>query len=146
MDYWRHTTACFGVAITSSIIGLYTGKLNLLELRYFWIGVLPYSLIITCDLDSEESIVRKLWGPFKIIWHPFVTAGHREILHNPVWSPFILISFLWVPLTGYGVDVSRMSIIGAILMLWTHIATDIVYSGYRELVPNWLEKKIKKVF
>ena len=146
MNYWNHVKACLAVAIFSSIGGYQTGYLNFQGLQNFWIGIIPYTFLITSDLDSQESIVRKLWGPFGRIWEPFSKAGHREILHDYAWGPFILISFLWVPLTVYGYRVSIESIIGAVLMLWTHIITDKVYSGYRAIVPDWIERKLRQVF
>lgn len=146
MNYWKHVYACLFVALLSSMWGFSTGYLSFQGLQNFWIGAIPYTLFITCDLDSEKSIVRQLWGPLGIIWSPFSNAGHREILHNPIWGPYILISFLWIPLNLAGVDVEIESIIGAVLMLWTHVVTDVIYSGYRELIPDWLERKIKKVF
>lgn len=146
MKYSNHVYACLFVALSSSIGGYQTGYLSFQGLQNFWMGIIPYTFFITSDLDSEKSIVRQLWGPLGIIWSPFSHAGHREILHNPVWGPFILISFLWIPLTLAGVDVGIESIIGAVLMLWTHIVSDKVYSGYRKIVPDWLEKKINKIF
>lgn len=146
MNYWNHAKACLAVAIFSSIGGYQTGYLSFEGLQNFWMGIIPYTLFITCDLDSKESIVRQLWGPLGIIWSPFSHAGHREILHNPAWGPFILVCFLWVPITVYDIDVSRISIIGAVLMLETHIISDKIYSGYRAIVPDWIEKRINKIF
>lgn len=146
MNYWNHAKACLAVAIFSSIGGYQTGYLSFEGLQNFWMGIIPYTLFITCDLDSKESIVRQLWGPLGIIWSPFSHAGHREILHNPAWGPFILVCFLWVPLTVYDIDVSRISIIGAVLMLWTHIVTDYIYSSYRAIVPDWIKRTLRKVF
>ena len=148
MNYWNHVKACHAVAIFSSIGGYQTGYLSFQGLQSFWLGIIPYTLFITCDLDSEKSIVRRLWGPFGIIWSPYSNAGHREILHNPVWGPFILVCFLWVPITAYYGHqvVPTESIIGAVLMLETHIVTDKVYSGYRAIVPDWLERKINMIF
>lgn len=148
MKYSTHVYACLFVALSSSICGYQTGYLSFEGLQNLWIGIIPYTLFITCDLDSEKSIVRRLWGPFGIIWSPFSNAGHREILHNPAWGPFILVCFLWVPITAYygHLVVPIESIIGAVLMLETHIVTDVIYSGCRELMPDWLERKIKKVF
>jgi uncharacterized metal-binding protein len=148
MKYQNHVYACLFVALLLSIGGYQTGYLSFQGLQSFWLGIIPYTLFITCDLDSEKSIVRRLWGPFGIIWSPFSNAGHREILHNPVWGPFILVCFLWVPITAYygHLVVPIESIIGAVLMLETHIVTDVIYSGCRELMPDWLERKIKKVF
>jgi uncharacterized metal-binding protein len=148
MNYWNHVYACLFVAVFSSIGGYQTGYLNFQGLQNFWIGIIPYTFLITSDLDSQESIVRKLWGPFGIIWSPFSNAGHREILHNPIWGPFILVCFLWVPITTYyrHLVVPTESIIGAVLMLWTHIVSDKVYSGYRAIVPDWIERKLRKVF
>ena len=146
MKYSNHVYACLFVAVFSSIGGYQTGYLSFQGLEDLWLGMIPYTLFITCDLDSEKSIVRRLWGPLGIIWSPFSHAGHREILHNPVWGPFILVCFLWVPLTAHGYHVSGLSIIGAVLMLWTHIVTDVIYSGYRAIVPDWIERKLRKVF
>lgn len=148
MNYWNHVYACLFVALLLSIGGYQTGYLSFQGLQSFWLGIIPYTLFFTCDLDSEKSIVRRLWGPFGIIWSPFSNAGHREILHNPVWGPFILVCFLWVPLTAYygHLVVPIESIIGAVLMLETHIVTDVIYSVCRELMPDWLERKINKIF
>jgi uncharacterized metal-binding protein len=148
MNYQNHVITCLIIAFLSSILGFWTGYLSFQGLQSFWLGIIPYTLFITCDLDSEKSIVRRLWGPFGIIWSPFSNAGHREILHNPAWGPFILVCFLWVPITAYygHLVVPIESIIGAVLMLETHIVTDKVYSGYRAIVPDWLERKINKIF
>lgn len=149
MNYKHHLEACAVVAIFITLLGLTRGMFSKDVIIELWTGFVPYATIITCDLDSDTSTVTKLWGPFKIIWHPFVEAGHREILHHWIYGPFILIGLWLMPALYYHVEVSGLVIIGAVLMLWTHIVTDKFYSGGKRLikniVPKWVLKRVKKV-
>ena len=149
MDYKHHLEACAIVAIFTTILGLTKGIFSKDSMLELWIGFIPYATVITCDLDSATSFVTKLWGPFKIIWKPFVTAGHREILHNWVYGPFIQIGIWLLPALWYKIEVSNFIIIGAVLMLWTHIMTDKFYSAIKKvlkkIMPKFVLKKIKWV-
>lgn len=150
MNYKHHLEACAVVAVFITISGLLKGLLPKEDIIDLWKGFIPYMTIITCDLDSETSFVTKLWGPFKIIWKPFVEAGHREILHHWIYGPFILIGVWLLPALYCGHQISGFLIIGAVLMLWTHIVTDTCYSGIRKIikkiVPKWVQKRLKTVF
>ncbi len=98
---------------------------ELISLGKFLFGALILSLFLSPDLDTDSSVSNR-WMIFKYIWHPFKSAGHREILHNPVWGPFILIAFLWVPLKIYGIDFPIETIIGLGLSIEAHIFCDYV--------------------
>ncbi|MDD4521705.1 MAG: hypothetical protein PHW84_01970 [Methanosarcina sp.] len=145
MNYRRHVAACIITAILISIFGLKDSRLTIGPLNNlyignlddFWIGIVPYTLVITCDLDSPKSFVTKLWGPLKVIWKPFVEFGHREVLHHWAWGPVVLVGWWLIPALWMGINVSEITLAGAVLMLWCHIVCDKVYSFY---------KKVKKVF
>jgi uncharacterized metal-binding protein len=95
-----------------------------IPLGKFLLGVVVLPFLFSPDLDSPESIVTQMWGPFKIIWRPFVTAGHREILHNIFWGPFILICSLWVPLHIAGYEFWIETVLGMIASIECHIIYD----------------------
>lgn len=157
MNYWNHVKADFIIAIFFTIFCLQTFQTSevltlvglhitiaVFSITAFWIGAIPHALILTCDLDSESSIVTKLLGPFNI-FEPFTEFGHREALHHWFWGPFILIGIWLMPALYFGVGVSGWTVFGAVLMLWTHIGVDIVYSGTKRIVPKWMQKIGKKV-
>lgn len=158
MNYWNHTKTDIAAAVFTTIfcsqiipasvtIPILRIPLTIPEfsITAFWIGVLPHALILTCDLDSETSVVTKMLGPFNI-FRPFARFGHREALHHWFWGPFNLVGVWLLPALYFNVDVQVWTIIGAVLMLWCHIVTDMVYSGTKKIMPNWIEKRIKKVF
>jgi len=144
MNYKHHALACIVAAIILSIIGLTTNHLTTDTLGYFWIGVIPYTFVITCDLDSASSVVSKLFGPFNI-FSPFTDFGHREVLHHYAWGPFVLIGWWLIPALWTGHTVHIETIAGAVLMLWCHIGADIVYSGCKRYVPKCVVKGITYV-
>lgn len=145
MNYKHHLEACAIVAIFVTLLGLTNGMLSKVSILELWIGFIPYATVITCDLDSATSFVTKLWGPFKIIWRPFVNAGHREILHNWIYGPFIQIGVWLLPALWYKVEVSEFIVLGAVLMLWTHMVTDKFYSEFKSILPKWIWKRLEKV-
>lgn len=79
----------------------------------------------------------------------FTEWGHREILHHWIYGPFIQIGIWLLPTMWYKIEVSNYIIIGAVLMLWTHIVTDKFYSGIKKvlkkIVPKFILKRIKWV-
>lgn len=110
----------------------------------FWIGAIPHTLLLTCDLDSESSIVTKILGPFNP-FKPFTKFGHREALHHWFWGPFNLIGIWLIPALYFGVDVSGWTIFGAVLVLWCHMVADAGYSGVKRVMPKWAWKRMEKV-
>lgn len=145
MNYKHHLEACAIVAIFVTLLGLTKGIFSKDSITDLWIGFIPYATVITCDLDSATSFVTKLWGPFKIIWKPFVNAGHREILHNWVYGPFIQIGMWLLPALYLGVDVSGWTVLGAVLMLWCHMVVDVGYSGVKKILPKCVWKRLENV-
>jgi len=147
MDYLNHVKFNISLIFLASIYAAYTNFLNFHSFLKLWAGVVPYTFLITCDLDSSTSLVTKLWGPFKFIWRPFVDAGHREILHSIGWGPFILITPVWLILRfKFGIDVWEESIIGAVLALWGHILADKIYSNILEIKKIKIVKWVRRVF
>jgi uncharacterized metal-binding protein len=102
----------------------------------FAAGVLWSTYYESSDLDCKSSVYYR-WGPLKFIWKPFISSGHREILHNPFWGPFVLISFAWfVSLAAawvYFQDFSFFPVfvswfkdfaLGMLFSIWLHILVD----------------------
>lgn len=141
MNYKHHVIACLTLAILSSVAGLNAHRLTPSTLSDFWIGILPYTFVFTCDLDSKTSVVTRLMGPFNI-FRSFSDFGHREVLHHWAWGPVILIGWWLIPALWVGIKVSEITLVGAVLMLWCHMFCDMVYSGTKRIIP----KRIWKVF
>lgn len=118
-----HNKLNFLVAVIISIVYFYKTH-TLAPLILFWVGAIYFTYIETPDLDSPSSRVTRLWGPLKFIWGPFRRAGHREILHNIVWAPFILIGFLWMILFVVGIELPKEFIVGGICAIESHITGD----------------------
>lgn len=144
MNYKHHALACIITAVILSIVGLVTNHLTAETIVYFWTGVIPYTFVITCDLDSASSVVTKLLGPFNI-FAPFADFGHREVLHHYAWGPFVLIGWWLIPALWVGYSIHIEMIAGAVLMLWCHMFTDMVYSGCKRIVPKCVVKGVKYV-
>lgn len=157
MNYKHHLEACILTAVFISIFCLQTfhtpASITLIGLHIiipafsitaFWLGVIPHAVILTCDLDSESSIVTKMLGPFNP-FHPFARFGHREALHHWFWGPFNLVGIWLMPALYFGVDVSGWAVLGAVSMLWCHMAVDVSYSGVKRVLPKWIWKRIEKV-
>ena len=111
-------------------------------------GLTILSLWFACDLDSPKSRPLQRWGPLKIIWMPFVNAGHREILHSKLWASPILCFLPSIPIllrvyaTRDFIDLWVLA--GLSLATGLHIFCDWISSIYNDLSP--LIKKIKAVF
>jgi uncharacterized metal-binding protein len=124
MNGKQHKKTNLLLATILSFLYLYfTKNVALIPLLKFWTGALPCAILLTPDLDTWSEAT-KVWGPFKFIWKPFRKAGHREILHNPVWGPFILICFVAVPLHYMGFDLWPETITGMVCMIESHIIVD----------------------
>lgn len=107
---------------------------------FLWISKLLWGLflgtyVFTSDLDHFKSVVFQRWGILNFIWTPFAAAGHREILHNFFWGPFILTSFAyclcWAINYGlnYFLGISGFmlwpeSMAGMVIAIWCHILID----------------------
>lgn len=52
-------------------------------------GLAILSLLFSPDLDVESRPLNR-WGILKVIWFPFIVAGHRGILHDYVLGALIL--------------------------------------------------------
>jgi len=140
MNYWQHSKINLALASTISLIVYFQHShlfsyvefvLGPFSMKDFWLGCLICTFLITSDLDSDTSLVTKLWGPLKFIWSPF---HHRNVLHHPGWGPFILISVVGVPLHYLEYGLPAWTIIGMIVMIWSHIIVDMI------------DSKVKKVF
>lgn len=161
MNYKHHLEACILSAVFITIFCLQTFHtpifltflclhiiISAFSVAAFWIGALPHAVILTCDLDSESSIVTKMLGPFNP-FRPFTRFGHREALHHWFWGPFNLVGFWLIPALYFGVDVSGWTVVGAVLMLWCHMYVDVIYSGVKKIikkiVPKFILKRVKWV-
>ncbi len=123
----NHKKANFLLAFLFSFLYLYLTKNIAIEpLAKFWLGAIPCIFLLSPDLDIMSDVT-KAWGPFKIIWKPFRSAGHREILHHFFWGPFILVCFVAVPLHYFGVELWKETITGMVCMIESHIVTDKVF-------------------
>ena len=91
-------------------------------------GFAILSLWFSCDNDSPKSRPLQRWGPLKFIWLPFVEAGHREILHNPVWGAAILCFIPAIPIAANAYYTHNFEnvwiLIGLIGSTELHIFTD----------------------
>jgi uncharacterized metal-binding protein len=122
-----HNNICLLLACLITIYaGVYKKGITVEQLEKFWLGVIICTYILTSDLDTWSNAT-KVWGPFKIIWRPFRKAGHRKILHNPFWGPFILIGFVWIPLQILGFQLWTETIIGMLIAIECHIICDKVF-------------------
>lgn len=110
----------------------------------FLFGSTTLPLWFSADNDSPKSRSIQRWGPLKLIWKPFINAGHREILHNPIWGPWVLCLIPSVPLfihifnTGDFTDL--WILYGLVVATETHILCDIISSGTKRIVPKWVQK------
>lgn len=132
--YKTHTRFNKIVAIFLLAVAAYYSAPVLSVLKLLW-GIFLGTHIITSDLDCFKSVVFQRWGIFNFIWKPFAKAGHREILHNNFWGPFILISFTyclcWIAgytleyFTGFGgFMLWPESVAGMVIAIECHILID----------------------
>lgn len=111
----------------------------LFEQNYLWpipakvfFGLAILSLLFSPDLDVKSRPLNR-WGIFKVIWFPFVVAGHRRILHNLVLGPLILCLvpgiIMWVKFEDLWV------VAGLALSVVIHILTDRIVTGVKREIP-----------
>lgn len=111
----------------------------LFEQNHVWIipaklffGLAILSLLFSPDLDVESRVLNR-WGPLKVIWLPFIIAGHRRILHNPVFGPLILCLapgiIMWVKFEDLWV------VIGLALSVEIHIWADRIVTNVKRASP-----------
>lgn len=62
-----------------------------LDILFFMLGVLESSFLHSPDLDKKGSIPYQNMWLLRPLYKPFTAYGHREVLHNPLWSPVILV-------------------------------------------------------
>jgi uncharacterized metal-binding protein len=129
VNFLQHSKINLALASILTLI-FYFQHSHLFSYVEFVLGPFPIKDFLL-DLDSESSIPCKLWGPFKFIWSPF---DHRELLHNVFWGPFILVSFVKMPLYYGGFELPGWTIVGMVCMIWSHIIVDKI------------DSKVKKVF
>jgi uncharacterized metal-binding protein len=151
VNYWQHATRNLIIASILSTI-FYTQHshffnsvvfyLGHFSMKDFWLGVFPCIIFLTPDLDSDNSIPSKLWGPLKIIWKPF---DHREVLHHPAWGPFILIAPFWILFQVLDIEFGTWVIIGAVVAVEGHIIVDWEYSGWKHVKKRLHFKGVKKL-
>jgi uncharacterized metal-binding protein len=114
-------------------------------------GLTILSLWFSCDLDSPKSRPTQRWGFLKIIFAPFVDAGHREILHSKLWGAPILCFIPSIPilLRIYSTRdfVDLWILVGLTMATGLHIAVDYVSSGWndiKDLGKKRFWRKVKK--
>lgn len=144
MNYLNHAKFNALFILFLSTCAAYLHFLNINSFLLLLIGATPYTLIITNDLDSESSIVTKLWGPLNP-FKAFTGFGHREVLHHFFWGPFILITPFWMILEHFGIDIPTESLVGAVLALEGHIIADWCYSEVQDVKKSWIGKIVRKV-
>jgi len=133
MKYEHHFYLNIFFAVIFSII-CYIKHVQNFNIFDFWAGVLPYSLLITPDLDSEKSKVSQLWRfvGLGFVWSPFKNFGHREALHHVTWGPFIQVAPVWIGCQQEGINFGMWFFIGAVFALEGHIWSDKVYSRFKK--------------
>ncbi len=138
--------ATIGIILTFVLISLNYPAVIFLK---FLFGSTILPLWFSSDNDSPNSNSIQRWGPIKIIWKPFINAGHREILHNPIWGPWILCLIPSVPILLHiysSGDFTDMWILyGLCVATEAHIGCDALKSGFDKIVPKWIRSGIKKV-
>lgn len=118
----------------ASLITIY-----LFEQNYVWtipaklfFGLAILSLMFTPDLDVKSRALNR-WGPLKMIWFPFIVAGHRGILHNPVLGALILCFvpgvIMWVKFEDIWV------VFGLALSVEIHILSDRIADTVKRASP-----------
>jgi len=138
--------ATAGIILTVFLISLHYPVVVFLK---FLFGSTLLPLYFSSDNDSPKSRSIQRWGILKIIWKPFINAGHREILHNPIWGPWILCLIPSVPLfmhiynTGDFTDL--WILYGLCVATETHIMCDWISSGTKKIIPKWVQKGVKKI-
>jgi len=115
----------------------------------FLFGSTLLPLWFSPDNDSPKSRSIHRWYILKFIWKPFINAGHREILHNPVWGPWILCLIPSVPLFWHIYNTGDFTdlwiLIGLVVATLAHISCDWISSGTKKIVPKWIQKGVKKI-
>ncbi len=111
----------------------------LFEQNYVWtipaklfFGLAVLSLMFTPDLDVKSRALNR-WGPLKVIWLPFIVAGHRGILHNPLLGALILCFapgvIMWAKFEDLWV------VIGLALSVEIHILSDRIVDNVKRASP-----------
>jgi uncharacterized metal-binding protein len=129
MKYEHHIIFNIFLAFLFSVL-CFSKHVQFFEISLFWAGVLPYSMVITPDLDSLKSKVTQLWNfvGLGFAWSPFCGYGHREVLHHITWGPFIQVAPVWIIVEAADVKLGMWFFIGAVFALEGHIWSDKVYS------------------
>jgi uncharacterized metal-binding protein len=128
-----HETINVIIAVMLSIY-LYFRNYDILLIGYLDAGIIYFTFIENPDLDILKSRVTQLWGQAGIIWKPFVSSGHREILHSFFWGPFILIGFadicfsaiymIYTKHVDLVLIMPKEAVAGGVIAIWSHIITD----------------------
>ena len=115
----------------------------------FLFGSTILPLWFSADNDSPKSRSIQRWYILKFIWKPFINAGHREILHNPIWGSWILCLIPSVPIFWHIYNTGDFTdlwiLIGLVIATETHIFCDVLHSGTKRIVPKWIQKGVKKI-
>lgn len=135
MNYKQHFIFNIFLASIFSVL-CYSKHIYFFNICLFWSGVLPYSLIITPDLDSLRSKVTQLWNfaGLGFIWAPFCGYGHREVLHHITWGPFIQVAPVWIIVQAANINLGIWFFVGAVFALEGHIWSDKVYSRLKKVI------------
>jgi uncharacterized metal-binding protein len=125
------TNVCLAILLS---IYLFYKSYNIISIELISAGILYFTFLENPDLDSPTSRVTQLWGPLGMIWKPFVSSGHREILHSFLWSPMILIGFadicfsaiymIYTKHVDLVLIMPKEAVAGGVIAIWSHIITD----------------------
>jgi len=102
-----------------------------LERCGFWFFMVV--LYLNPDSDTPSKISNNL-GIFKYI---FLPLKHRGMSHNPIFWGVLGLIFGYIGLVPEA--------IGLFTAAMSHIGMDWISTGYKRIIPNWIEKRIEKV-
>ena len=100
----------------------YNHRIDWYNIAYLLIGLVILPFLISPDLDSPKSKPTQHWSLLKIVWNPFVTAGHRGILHSYSWGTIILCGFPYLIIQSLNLNI--YIVYGLVISIWLHITAD----------------------
>jgi uncharacterized metal-binding protein len=146
----NHERYALIAGIIISIFLFYRGFSFPIALKFFF-GISILSLWFSCDCDSPNSRPIQRWWIFKVIWEPFIRAGHREILHSKLWGAPIL---CFIPAIPIFLDIYNSRnfenlwiLFGLCVSTELHIFFDYLSSGWnvvKDLGKKRFWRKVKK--
>ena len=152
MSSGKHHEIMAGIAGLILALVLFSKHIPIEIIWRLVFGLTILSLWFSCDLDSPKSRPLQRWWIFKVIWKPFVEAGHREILHSKLWGAPILCFIPSIPIfldiyTNRNFE-NLWILFGLCAATELHILCDYLSSGWNEVKDLGKKKfwrKVKKV-